>query len=149
MGTKFKGPAREVLALDAFVKLLRASDSVLARVHRRLDGTGLTVSQFGALEALYHLGPLCQKDLGEKILKSPGNVTMVVGNLARRGLVRRLRAPENRRFVTVSLTAEGRRLVRRLFPGHARAVAEEMGALSAREQAALGAMCRRLGHGGT
>ena len=49
----------------------------------------LTAPQFGVLEALYHLGPLCQKDLAAKILKSSGNMTMVIDNLEKRDLVRR------------------------------------------------------------
>ncbi len=41
---------------------------------------------------------------------------MVVGNLARRGLVRRTRRPDDRRFITVTLTDKGRRLIGGMFP---------------------------------
>ena len=51
----------------------------------------LTISQFGVLEALYHKGPLCQRDIAAKILKSTGNITMVIDNLEKRELVRRER----------------------------------------------------------
>ena len=145
MGSKHQGPREEVLALDVFIKLMRASESVADRIHRDVAASGLTISQFGVLEALLHLGPLCQKELGKKLLRSGGNITMVVRNLERRGLVKRVRSPENRRFVTVSLTEEGRRLIRRLFPVHVRAVVREMGDLSTAELERFGELCRRIG----
>jgi MarR family 2-MHQ and catechol resistance regulon transcriptional repressor len=70
---------------------------------------------------------------------------VVVGNLARRGLVRRTRGPQDRRFVTVTLTDKGRRLIGGMFPRHVRHVVREMGALSLPEQAELGRLCRQLG----
>jgi MarR family transcriptional regulator, 2-MHQ and catechol-resistance regulon repressor len=147
MGTRHRGSAVEVRALDAFVKLSRAASSVMERAHRHLADAGLTPTQFGVLEALLHLGPLCQRDLAQKLLKTGGNVTFVVGNLVRRGLVRRVRAAPNRKFVTVSLTAGGRRLVRRVFPRHVAAVVAAMSPLSAAEQETLGALLRTVGLG--
>ena len=50
-----------------------------------MASAGLSTSQFAVLDALLHLGPLCQKDLGEKILKTSGNMTMVIDNLEKGG----------------------------------------------------------------
>ncbi|HEX8174897.1 MAG TPA: MarR family transcriptional regulator [Pyrinomonadaceae bacterium] len=145
MGTRHKGASREVKALDAYIKLMRAAESVSARLAPHLAKAGLTVSQFGALEALYHLGPLCQRDLGKKILKSGGNITMVVDNLEKRGLVERVRAESDRRYVTVNLTKTGRKLIGELFPRHAGAIREEMCVLSDAELEKLGSLCKRVG----
>jgi MarR family 2-MHQ and catechol resistance regulon transcriptional repressor len=71
----------------------------------------------------------------------------VVGNLARRGLVRRTRRRDDRRFITVTLTGKGRRLIGGIFPRHADHVVREMRALSPADQAELGRLCRRLGRG--
>jgi MarR family 2-MHQ and catechol resistance regulon transcriptional repressor len=149
MGTRYRGSAREVRALDAYIKLMRAADAVTDRVHRHLASAGLSVSQFGALEALHFLGPLTQGALARKLLKSGGNMTMVVGNLERRGLVRRRREKENRRFVTVTPTPAGRRLVAQVFPRHAAAIARAFAPLPPRDQELLGRLCRRLGLGNT
>ena len=145
MPTHHDGPPEEVAALDAYIKLMRAADSVTARLEPVMGAAGLTIGQFGALEALLHLGPLCQRDLGRKLLRSNGNTTVVVGNLARRGLVRRTRRRDDRRFVTVALTDKGRELIEALFPRHVALVVREMNALSRREQAELGRLCRRVG----
>ena len=115
MPTHYRGAPGEVAALDAYIKLMRAAESLTARLQPGMAAAGLTVGQFGALEALLHLGPLCQRDLGRKLLRSNGNITVVVGNLAQRGLVRRLRQRDDRRFITVSLTDKGRRLISDLF----------------------------------
>jgi len=145
MPTHYRGSAQERAALDAYIKLMRAADSVTARLDPLMRAADLTFGQFGALEALLHRGPLCQRDLGRKLLRSGGNITVVVGNLARRGLVRRHRGPQDRRFVTVTLTDKGRRLIGGIFPRHVRHVVRELGALSAPEQAELGRLCRQLG----
>ena len=102
MPTHYRGRPDEVAALDAYIKLMRAADSVTARLEPVMASAGLTLGQFGTLEALLHLGPLCQRDLGRKLLRSDGNITVVVNNLAHRGLVRRVRRRDDRRFVTVA-----------------------------------------------
>jgi len=145
MPTHYRGSAREVAALDAYIKLMRAADSVTARLEPLMRTADLTIGQFGALEALLHLGPLCHRDLGWKLLRSNGNITVVVSNLVRRGLVRRTRRADDRRYVTVALTERGRRLIGGMFPRHARHIAREMSALTLSEQAELGRLCRLLG----
>jgi MarR family 2-MHQ and catechol resistance regulon transcriptional repressor len=145
MGTKHLGTKEEVLALDTFVKLIRASESVSNRVHHHLSDRDLTVSQFGVLEALYHLGSLHQRDLAEKLLKSGGNMTLVIDNLEKRELVKREREIGDRRCIKVNLTEKGQHLIGEIFPTHVAAVVEAMSILSPTEQTELGQMCKRLG----
>src|SRR5580704_9532739 len=147
MPTHFKGKADQVRALDTYIKLSRASGTIDARLAANLARFGLTSGQLGVLEALMHLGPLSQGELGRKLLRSGGNVTTVIDNIERRGLVVRTRNLEDRRVVTVDLTKVGRRLIERVFPQHARAVAQAMATLTAGEQEELGRLCRKLGRG--
>src|SRR5512139_2869528 len=105
-----------VKALSAYVKLMRAAESLTARIHRNLADVDLSISQFGTLEALYHLGPMTQIEIGKKILKSSGNMTMVIDNLEKRALVRRERGKEDRRYFTVHLTGAGKKLISDFFP---------------------------------
>jgi MarR family 2-MHQ and catechol resistance regulon transcriptional repressor len=147
MRRKYQGSEQERRALSAFVKLIRAAESLAGRLQAQVTAEGLTGSQFGVLEALLHLGPLCQRELGEKLLKSTGNITMVVDNLEKRGLVRRERSAQDRRYITVHLTDEGRQLISEVFPRHAAAVTREMSVLTAEEQDELARLCRKLGLG--
>jgi MarR family 2-MHQ and catechol resistance regulon transcriptional repressor len=80
MPSHHTGDAREVLALTTYIKLVRAAESVSGRRWPRIAAAGLSESQFGVLEALYHLGPMHQCDLAERILKTSGNVTVVIKN---------------------------------------------------------------------
>lgn len=135
------------LALDTYVKLVRATESVVARVTRPLAAVGLTEGQFGVLEMLLHLGPLSQREIGRKQFRSGGNVTVVVDNLERRGLVRRERDSDDRRLVIVHLTDAGRSLIVSVFPQHVTRIIESLAALSPEQQAALGQLARTLGLG--
>ncbi len=135
----------ETRALNAYVKLMRASEAVTARLHRHLVDAGLTMTQFRALEALYSLGPLSQREIAVKILRSSGNITLVIDNLEKRGMVKRTRSKEDRRSYAVELTAVGRRAIGDVFPRHAAKVVEELKALTSAEQEELSRLCRKVG----
>ena len=145
MGTHYPGTPTEKSALEVYIKLSRAAEAVNTRINQHLKAENLTVSQFGVLEAIYHLGPMHQNRLAEKILKSTGNLTLVIDNLEKRGLVTRKRDPEDRRCITIDLTNSGRKLIEQLFPRHVAIVVKEIGALTRAEQTQLAALCRKLG----
>lgn len=147
MPTRHRGTAKERTALDAYIKLLRAANAIHARATRHLGEAGLTPSQFGVLEALHHVGPMCLTDLAAKILRTAGNLTMVVDNLEKRGLARRVVAGADRRFVTVKITSRGRALMRAVFPEHVRSIERLMSRLTPEEQGNLAGLCRKLGVG--
>ena len=145
MSTQYKGTPVEILALDTYIKMIRASESVNYQVNRKLSDLNLTISQFGVLEAIYHLGPMHQNKLADKILKSTGNMTMVIDNLQKRGLVSRDRDPDDRRCILVSLTAEGQTLIADYFPNHVALVVEAFESLSESERKTMGALLKRVG----
>lgn len=145
MGTKFKGSKKEILALDSFIKLKRATESLSSRVTSDFSKMNISESQFGVLESLYHLGPLCQKSLGDKILKSTGNITLVIDNLEKRELVERVRDTEDRRFITIYLTDGGKKLIESIFPDHVKRITNEFSVLTSDEQEVLGKICKKLG----
>ena len=144
MGTRHRGTNEEINALNAFIKLQRASESVATRVHSVLP-EGLTITQFGVLEALHHIGPLCQGELAEKLLRSGGNLTLVVDNLEKAGYVLRERDPADRRFVVVKLTDKGQAFISDIFPKILANVTREMAALSSTELLDLGRLCKKVG----
>lgn len=147
MATHFKGTEQETIALNAFITLMRASDSVTRRLSRHLASVNLTLSQFGVLEILLHLGPLCQRDLGQKLLKSGGNITMVIDNLEKIGLVKRNCDPTDRRSQIVSLTEDGETFINKYFPQHLVKIIEEFSVLTLEEQQELARLCKKVGLG--
>jgi len=145
MPTHYRGTARETRALDAYIKLMRAADTLGHRVGQRLAAHDLTMGQLGVLEALLHLGPMSQRELGHKLLRSHSNMCTVLDNLERAGWIQRERSPDDRRVMIVSLTREGEKLIRRVFPAHAADIADAMDGLTADELEQLAALCKKLG----
>jgi MarR family 2-MHQ and catechol resistance regulon transcriptional repressor len=147
MPTHFEGCEGVVRALNAYINLVRASDSVLSKIAVHLESEGVTMGQFAVLEALLHLGPMCQHALAEKLLRSGGNMTLVVDNLQKQGWVKRQRQEKDRRMVEIHLTPRGRRLITRIFPEHAKVIAQVMSELTPEEQEDLRRIARKLGRG--
>lgn len=145
MGSRHQGTDTELQALNSYIKLQRAAESIAVRTHKHLLQENLSSSQFGVLECLYHLGPLCQRDIGRKILKSSGNISTVIDNLEKRGYVTRERSSRDRRYISVKLTPAGRELIRHIFPGHVEEIVANMRKLSPREQQQLSRLCKKLG----
>jgi len=146
MPSHYDGTHEEALALDAFIKLSRSVNAVHGRLLPALQKEfGLTESQFAVLEALFHLGPLAQGGICRKILRSGSNVTTVVDNLQRDGLVRRERDENDRRVQIVHLTAKGRVRLGEALPIHVDRIVRAMRSLEPEEQRELGRLCKKLG----
>jgi MarR family 2-MHQ and catechol resistance regulon transcriptional repressor len=138
-------PASRQRALNTYVKLMRATGSVTDKMHRHLKNHALTNSQFGVLEALLHLGPMYQREIGKKILKSGGNMTLVIDNLEKRGLVERVQDKQDRRYIKIHLTPQGNDLISSVFPRHAAMAEKVFAILSKGEQEQLGRLLKKLG----
>jgi MarR family 2-MHQ and catechol resistance regulon transcriptional repressor len=145
MGTHFKGSKKEVTALDTFIKLTRASETLTSKLKLSLDDVGLSEGQFLALDVLYHLGSLSQKDLGSKLLKSGGNITMVVDNLEKSSFVQRIRGKDDRRFFMIELTSKGKKKIEETLPAQVELITKMLSTLSKHEQKGLQALCKKLG----
>jgi MarR family 2-MHQ and catechol resistance regulon transcriptional repressor len=132
-------------ALDLWVKLSRAHASFSRRSEAHIRSFGLTPPQFSVLECLGHKGCLSFGELCKKLMVSGGNMTVVVDNLVKEGLVERIRSGTDRRRIHVALTAAGKRLIGRIFPRHAEAIAAAAEVLSPTEQEWLAALLKKLG----
>jgi MarR family transcriptional regulator, 2-MHQ and catechol-resistance regulon repressor len=145
MPSHYTGPEHERLALDSFIKLIRASSTVTADMVRRVRAQGVTEPQFAVMEVVYHLGPLHQHAISEKLLMSGGNMSLVLDNLEKQKLITRQTNPDDRRCTRIQLTTAGRAWMDDYFPEHAAYIARLMSALSPAEQRTLGKLCRKLG----
>jgi MarR family 2-MHQ and catechol resistance regulon transcriptional repressor len=145
MPDRQKGTLARRRALDAYIKLTRAAETVNARVREVITGFGLTEPQFAVLEALHHLGPLRASDLAGKLLRSGPSITSVIDNLEKAGLVERAQCSEDRRVCYVRLTADGEDRIRRIFPAVAGRITGLLSSLEPAEQEQLAALARKLG----
>ncbi len=145
MPSHYEGTTEEKRALDAYIKLQRAAETVTTRTTAHLADYDLTVSQFGVLEALYHRGTLSQRALAKKLLKSTGNISIVLQHLEQRGLITRTRTPEDTRTMAVCISEAGRALLTGFLAKHVQGIVTEMNVLSPDEQVELARLCRKLG----
>lgn len=138
------GTSERESRIKSYVRLVRAAEALHSAVSRGLLTEGLTASQFSTLKALRLMGRLAQRDIAKHILKTGGNITVVVDNLERDGLVVRDRDKLDRRVVYVSLTDKGRDLFDRVYPGHLERIGEAMCGLSESECDQLGELLNKL-----
>jgi len=145
MPTKYQGTHEEKRALNAYIKLQRAAETVLAKTTAHLSDYSLSTSQFAVLEALYHLGVLSQRALSEKLLKSTGNISIVLKKMEQRGLIERHRDPDDNRYMQVCISDAGRTLIDGMIASHVAGIVAEMSILTPGEQEELARLCRKLG----
>ena len=93
----------------------------------------LTPQQFAALAKLHESGETSQNQLGSLIAMDGATVKGVIDRLKARGIVELTRHEVDKRRLMVSLTAEGRMAVERLFPLAEKITAETLSPLSAKE----------------
>jgi MarR family 2-MHQ and catechol resistance regulon transcriptional repressor len=142
--SRYYGDSEE-RALALWVKLARAYSTFNKGTVQDIRRYGLTQPQFAVLECLGHLGPMMIGELSRKMLVSGGNMTCVVDNLERDGLVERQHDANDRRSVIVALTDKGRALLEELFPQHAAFIANAVSALTPEEQSQLAQLLKKLG----
>lgn len=144
-GSADRKSADQESALKTYVVLMRAAGSLTDRVHAPLRAHKLTTGQFGVLEALYFAGSMRANELSGKVLLSSANVTLILDNLEKRGLVRRERESGDRRCITIHLTDSGAALIGEIFPEHAERISKAFAALSASERERLAGLLKKLG----
>ncbi len=72
---------------------------------------GISISQCHILDTLGEEGDLSMQQLAKRMYKSVSTMTRVVGQLVRRGYVKRRQDPEDRRVVHISISPQGKAIV--------------------------------------
>jgi MarR family 2-MHQ and catechol resistance regulon transcriptional repressor len=112
---------------------------------RSIANTGLCLTDFVALEALLHKGPLTISEIQDKVRLASGSMTAAVDRLEKLGLVVRKSSPTDRRARVVHLTAEGKGLAVSCFERHAKDLEALTSGLSQKEKEQLYTSLKTLG----
>jgi MarR family transcriptional regulator, 2-MHQ and catechol-resistance regulon repressor len=130
---KHINPEELGLPLSTFIVM----SHTMRHLHNKLENTGgygdLTRSQFYTLLTLEHQEGMPLSQISERISRSPGNMTLVIDNLEKEGLVERQRSKQDRRVVVAVLTENGRERIEKARRAHRTAVEQELSALSDQE----------------
>ena len=116
---------------------LRLAVVRLARRLRQEAGTDLGPSQTAALATIERHGPLAPSELAERERIKRPTATRILGHLEKAGLVTRVRDPEDGRASILSVSAEGRALLRRLRERKTAYLAQRLERLDPEDRRAL------------
>jgi MarR family 2-MHQ and catechol resistance regulon transcriptional repressor len=134
-----------VAAPRLWTVLVRCHRAVSQIAERSIEEAGLCLTDFAALEALLHKGPLTITEIQGKVLLASGSMTAAVDRLEKKSLVIRSSASSDRRAKVLELTSEGRRVVEAVFRRHAAALESGMAVLNSSEKRQLYALLKKLG----
>ncbi|MFA6396599.1 MAG: MarR family transcriptional regulator [Sulfurimonas sp.] len=135
----------EDIVLRAHIELSRSLLKIRAKETVWLANHDLTLSQFGILESLYHLGNLSVGQITKLTLSTPGNSTVVVKNLQSKELISAVSSNEDRRIKMLEITSQGRKIMEAIFATHVQnLVGWYDKALSEEEIQVLSRLLRRL-----
>lgn len=110
--------SHEDIVLRAHIELSRSLTKIRSKETVWLADRDLTLPQFGILESLYHLGKLSVGQITKLTLSTPGNITVVIKNLASKGLIESIPSDTDRRIKILEITEEGSRIMKSIFHEH-------------------------------
>lgn len=119
-------------------KMITALSRSLRAIHQNSETlfrqNGLTMAQFAVLEALLHKGDMTVQALIDSVLSTSGNMTVVIRNLERQGLVNRQKNPSDNRSFVICLTKQGKKLIDTVFADHMDFVQSALSAINDTEK---------------
>lgn len=135
---------RNDAVLKTWIALLRASKNIHAKEQRYVQRFGISMGQFEVLEVLFHRGALRVGEITALIGSTPGNVTVVVKNLVKSGLITSQKSEHDKRVVLNSITPEGEALMSDMFTQHVENLADAFHLIDDEELKTLFTLLRRL-----
>jgi DNA-binding MarR family transcriptional regulator len=142
-------PGASALATECFANVYRAADLLMGLHNRQtLDEYQLSPSGRQVLAVVEGAGePLEPSVIADRLLITTGSVTSLLDNLEKRGLIRRLPHPQDRRKLLIDITPSAQAILDELLPSlHARERAVIEAALSTDEQHQLLELIAKLQH---
>jgi MarR family transcriptional regulator, 2-MHQ and catechol-resistance regulon repressor len=127
-----------------WLALWRVSRDIDRIAQADIAASGLCFTDFGALEALLHRGPMRVNDIAETVMITSGSMTTAVDRLESKGLVRRSAHEKDARVRMVELTQAGRALIEPAYSAHAETIESVFEQLDHSERAQLLALLLKL-----
>jgi MarR family 2-MHQ and catechol resistance regulon transcriptional repressor len=140
-----KKTASRISAPQLWWVMTRSHHALRLLAEKSITNAGPCLTDFAALEALLHKGPLTISAIQDKLLLASGSMTAAIDRLEKRGLVVRKSTASDRRARIVQLTQEGKRVAAEYFEKHARDLEDLMSVLSAKEKQRVYASLKTLG----
>ena len=140
-----KNTDNQITAPRLWWVIARSYHALRLLAERSIANTGLCLSDFAALEALLHKGPLTITEIQGKVMLASGSMTAAIDRLEKLGLVVRKATAKDRRARVVQLTPEGKRVAMASFEKHANDLEVLVSVLSENEKRQLYGSLKNLG----
>jgi len=140
-----KNTENQITAPRLWWVLARSHHSLRLLAERSIANTGLCLSDFGALEALLHKGPLTITEIQDKVMLASGSMTAAIDRLEKMRLVVRKSTAKDRRARVVQLTPEGKRVATASYEKHAKDLEQVASILSEKDKTQLYESLKKLG----
>ncbi|MBK3495357.1 MarR family transcriptional regulator [Viridibacillus sp. YIM B01967] len=132
-------------SLKLFIVLSRANKAINECTNHFFQENGLNPTEFAVLELLFHKGRQPLQKIGNKILLASGSITYVIDKLEKRGFLKRISCPSDRRITYAEITPEGEAFMEKLFPQHEEQLYELTSALSPEEKDQAIGLLKKMG----
>ena len=131
--------------LKTLTILLRATNFIQEKIKDDVSKYGLNLSEFGALEVLYHKGPQPVQSICEKVLIASSSMSYVIENLIKKGFIEKVKDLNDRRIHIVHLTEKGIILFDEIYPKHFAHMRSVINVLDENEERELQNLLKKLG----
>ncbi|MBA2682995.1 MAG: MarR family transcriptional regulator [Gemmatimonadaceae bacterium] len=143
--TRIPDTTEQDAALKLWVVLSRAHEAVAELAKLDIERGELSLTEFAVLEVLYHKGDLTAGQVSDRVLLQSGSLTYVINKLVERKLIARRECETDRRLRYLRLTAWGKTLMKRIWPGHAAVIELATSGLSAAEKRTATKLLKKMG----
>jgi len=140
-----KKTATRITAPQLWLVMMRSHHALRLLAEQSITNAGLCLTDFAALEALLHKGPLTISQIQDKVLLASGSMTAAIDRLEKCELVVRKSTSSDRRARIVELTKEGKRVAAEYFEKHAKELETLMSVLSTKEKRQVYRSLKKVG----
>ncbi len=130
--------------MQTWMQVFRSFTKISNKEVVYINENDLTMNQFKVLEVLYHRGDLNVGSITKLTMSTPGNITVVIKNLKRDGLISSIQDPNDKRATLLSISQEGRKIISGMFGQHAKNLTSYFDVLDDDELDTLFVLLRKL-----
>ncbi|MCF7924642.1 MAG: MarR family transcriptional regulator [Candidatus Izimaplasma sp.] len=131
--------------LKTLTILFRAKDALEKAIQKDVGHYGLNVTEFGVLEALYHLGDISIKMIMKKVLIKNSSLSYVIEQLEKKNYLIKTQSSEDKRSYILSLTKAGKDLMNKVYVEHLKNMRKILDKLDETEELNLQKSLKKIG----
>ncbi len=130
--------------LRLIIGFARSNTEFQRSIGQLLTRFDITLSQFGVMESLYHLGDMKICEIIEKTLSTSGNMTVVIRNLEKESFIIRKQSPGDKRASLICLTDKGSDLIKEIFPENLKNLSKQLSRLTENDKDELSQLIKKM-----